>query len=327
MMQRIITMHRRQNSDVVSDRRLTEMLACQACGCRCGGRLVNDLECNLDLHRQIGQLESQLMKSHSHITSIQHELVFVKETSEMEIHKLQEELTKMRDRYDRLLDSHKRIQKLNHGLEDKLLKVVNTFEAEKTGLQKELATLTSKLVDAKATICELEEENERYRIDCNLAVQLLQCKPSNFVAHKLSALPFDLQERVKSQMTHQQIISMEEPPVVKETKLIRVPMPTFPPTAMVYSVNNNEDKNGENSQNVQTVPMTLIAKVLTQPNPKRKAHRTYICPKCRRDVIFADKEVQANLLKEAEGNSDPTVPRVHRSFGRTRSGSSTETEI
>ncbi|KAK3597160.1 hypothetical protein CHS0354_038089 [Potamilus streckersoni] len=298
MMQRIITMHRRQNSDVVTDRRLTEMLACQACGCRCGGRLVNDLECNLDLHRQIGQLESQLMKSHSHITSIQQDLVFVKEASEMEINKLQDELAKIRDRYDRLLDSHKRIQKLNHGLEDKLLKVVNTFEAEKTGLQKELATLTSKLVDAKATICELEEEN----------------------------LPFDLQERVKSQMTHQQIISMEEPPVVKETKLIRVPMPTFPPTAMVYSV-NNEDKNGENSQNVQTVPMTLIAKVLTQPNPKRKAHRTYICPKCRRDVIFADKEVQANLLKETEGNSDPKVPRVHRLFGRTRSNSSTETEI
>ena len=27
---------------------------------------------------------------------------------------------------------------------------------------------------------------EKYRTDCNLAVQLLQCKPSNFVAQKLS---------------------------------------------------------------------------------------------------------------------------------------------
>lgn len=29
---------------------------------------------------------------------------------------------------------------------------------------------------------------ERYRNDCNLAVHLLQCKPSNFVAQKLKAV-------------------------------------------------------------------------------------------------------------------------------------------
>ena len=36
---------------------------------------------------------------------------------------------------------------------------VNKFEAEKTALQKDVSNLTSKLVDAKVTICDLEEEN------------------------------------------------------------------------------------------------------------------------------------------------------------------------
>ena len=36
---------------------------------------------------------------------------------------------------------------------------VNKFEVEKTALQKDVSNLTSKLVDAKVTICDLEEEN------------------------------------------------------------------------------------------------------------------------------------------------------------------------
>ena len=36
---------------------------------------------------------------------------------------------------------------------------VNKFDVEKTALQKDVSNLTSKLVDAKVTICDLEEEN------------------------------------------------------------------------------------------------------------------------------------------------------------------------
>ncbi len=39
---------------------------------------------------------------------------------------------------------------------------MNKFEAEKTALQKDVSGLTSKLVDAKVTICDLEEENVSY---------------------------------------------------------------------------------------------------------------------------------------------------------------------
>ena len=36
---------------------------------------------------------------------------------------------------------------------------VNGFEVDKMKLQKETSAITSKLVEAKVTVCELEEEN------------------------------------------------------------------------------------------------------------------------------------------------------------------------
>ncbi|XP_064602459.1 brain-enriched guanylate kinase-associated protein-like isoform X2 [Liolophura sinensis] len=282
----------------------------------------------LDLHQQIEELRSQLHRSNVHISQIEHELMDSKQAAEYEVLKLRDELSKLRDRYDRLFESHKRLQRVNHSLEDKLLKVVNKYEGEKMSVQKEAASLTSKLVDAKVTICDLEEENERYRNDCNLAVQLLQCKPSNFVAHKLTALPLDLQERVKSHMTQEQIINMEDASRKLETRLIRVPMQTFPPTAMVYSINDHTNQSDEENKlaNEESVPMTLIAKVLTQPEPTRKPRRTYICYKCKLDVVYLDKQVQTCGEMDRNGHVPGNI-KVHRSNSNRVRLNSTETDI
>ncbi|GAB1609692.1 tight junction-associated protein 1-like [Argonauta hians] len=268
---------------------------CKECGCRCNTCFNNN---SLDLHQQIEELRSSLLRNKQHIHLKEEELILSKQASEYEMFKLKEEISRLRDRYDRLLESHKRIQKQNHNLEDKLLKVVNKFETEKTTIQKEHAAVTSKLVNTQVTISELEEENDRYRKDCNLAVQLLQCKPSSFIAHKLNSLPIDLQERLKCHMTQEELINMEEPPVTKESKLIRIPMQTFPPTAMVYSINNSNDDqtNDKQNSNTETVPMSLIAQVLSHPETTtRKPRRTYICFQCRRNVVLVDREVQISV--------------------------------
>ena len=47
---------------------------------------------------------------------------------------------------------------------------MNDYEGEKTSLQKEVATLTSKLVDAKSYLCDLEEENVGYKLDNILVI-------------------------------------------------------------------------------------------------------------------------------------------------------------
>lgn len=305
-----------------------EARVCSSCGCACEGCLKSST--SLDLQQRIEELQSQLLRSHAHMSNLNHEYENSKQTRDFEMLKLREELVKLRDRYERLLESYKRMQKINDSLENKILKVVNSYEGEKTALQKELATLTSKLVDAKSAIYDLEEDNERYRNDCNIAVQLLQCKPSNFVAQKLCDLPVPLQERVKCHMTTEEVINTDNNQGKETTKLIQVPMQTFPPTAMVYSVpkvDKNEENKKKNKEN-ENVPVTLIAKVLSQPELKRTPQRVFVCVKCLEDYSFSHKQTQTTSTKDSDrGNDHVQTVSVHRKIRSQSSSSSTETEI
>lgn len=141
-------------------------------------------------------------------------------------------------------------------------------------------------------------------------------------------LPLDLQERVKSHMTQEQIINMEDASRKLETRLIRVPMQTFPPTAMVYSINDHTNQSDEENKlaNEESVPMTLIAKVLTQPEPTRKPRRTYICYKCKLDVVYLDKQVQTCGDIDRNGHVPANI-KVHRSNSNRVRLNSTETDI
>ena len=122
-----------------------------------------------------------------------------------------------------------------------------------------------------------------------------------------------------------------------ETKMIRVPMPTFPPTAMVYSINKVNQTNGATeprTDTVPTVPTTLIAKVLTQAEAKVKPRRIYICHKCHSDVIVMHKETQTSLTySDVNGLHGQGIRTTHHIAGHTYPGvhrprlNSTETEI
>lgn len=59
----------------------------------------------------------------------------------------------------RLYESYKRVQKVNQGLEDKLLRVVDKFESEKSALTRDVASLTQRLVDARFNVTRFQEEN------------------------------------------------------------------------------------------------------------------------------------------------------------------------
>lgn len=59
----------------------------------------------------------------------------------------------------RLFEAHKRIQKVNQGLEDKLLKMVDKCETEKNSLQGDITILTKKLIEQQTNISKLHEEN------------------------------------------------------------------------------------------------------------------------------------------------------------------------
>lgn len=59
----------------------------------------------------------------------------------------------------RLYEAHKRVQKVNQSLEDKLLKLVDKTETEKSALTKDVATLSHRLADSNYTIQRLQEDN------------------------------------------------------------------------------------------------------------------------------------------------------------------------
>ncbi|XP_063364953.1 uncharacterized protein MAL13P1.304 [Cydia amplana] len=144
------------------------------------------------LGAEVEHLRQHLAERDSHIVALEAE--FVKSTSRVK--DLDEQLHTWREKYERLNDSHKRVQKLNQVLEDKLLQMVDKMKGEKSQLTKDIATLSVRLAESKHNFSMLQKENERYKNDMNLAIQLLQCKPDNFVSQKLDNLPVDTQTRV-----------------------------------------------------------------------------------------------------------------------------------
>lgn len=88
------------------------------------------------------------------------------------------------------MESYRKLQKVNQGLEDKLLRIADKFENEKIILTNSVNDLTGKLSNAESIAANLKTESEQYKNDCNLALRLLQCKPSQFVSHKLDSVSY-----------------------------------------------------------------------------------------------------------------------------------------
>jgi tight junction protein 4 (peripheral) len=158
---------------------------------------------DVHLHVEIENLKQKLVERENHIVTM--ETNFLNEANKFpsgELVALREELLTWQDKYKRLYDAHRRVQRVNQGLEDKLLKLVDVCETEKTTLTKDVAVLSQKLAEANYAVKKLTEDNERYKNDVSLAIQFLQCKQSNFVAHKFDSLPQEVQVQVSSHMTN-----------------------------------------------------------------------------------------------------------------------------
>lgn len=146
----------------------------------------------LQLYQEIENLKKQVAERDSHIVQMETSVMdHAKEFPNGEFQALQEAIKLWQEKYERLAESHRRLQKVNQALEDKLLRIVDKFETEKANLTRDVSDLTNKLVEARVTIDDIEEENENYKNDCNIAVHLLQCKPSNFVSYKVKEVSLE----------------------------------------------------------------------------------------------------------------------------------------
>lgn len=285
---------------------------CESCVYECNGSKNGD-SVVVQLYQEIENLKRQVAERDYHIVQMETSVMdHAKEYPNGEFQALQETLRFWQEKYDRLSESHRKLQKVNQGLEDKLLRIVDKFESEKTTLTQDIADLTSKLVEARVTINEIEEENEHYKNDCTLAANLLQCKPSNFVSYKVNSLPADLQERIRNNYANNSLgkrrslsigsgisNSINKPHRESESKTgngktIRVPISTFPPTAMVYSVNKVDEETKESGGNQSNGPdhvsAAIIAKILEERSKERllkSGSRYQKCHQCRQRCIIS----------------------------------------
>lgn len=157
-----------------------------------------------DQIKQLRQQNEELLRKLTHSTKrleiMEADFDSSRHYLEAELNHARDEVDKLKDKFRRLQNSYTASQRANQDLEDKLHALIKKAELEKKTLDWEIVELTNKLLDSKTTINKLEELNERYRQDCNLAVQLLKCNKSHFRNHKFADLPFVLQEMVNKHL-------------------------------------------------------------------------------------------------------------------------------
>ncbi|XP_072750440.1 uncharacterized protein [Anoplolepis gracilipes] len=271
---------------------------CKECGCKCGTcSQDNQQHCDMHLHAEIENLRQRLLERDNHIVTM--ETQFLNEADKFpngELASMKEELLIWQEKYARLYEAHKRVQKVNQNLEDKLLRIVDKCETEKSAFTKDIATLSHRLADANYTIHQLTQDNEKYRNDVNLAIQLLQCKPSNFVGQKYDSLPSEVQAKVRTYVAQKRCSTQDV--TQPDVKSITVPISTFPPTAMVYNITkpavekHSDDDSDEIKPPVDIVSATIMAKVLEEREKERIFAKHCNTCTCHRSILMVDAETQ-----------------------------------
>lgn len=140
---------------------LSIYISMQECGCKCGTCGQDGPQhCDMHLHAEIENLRQRLLERDNHIVTM--ETQFLNEADKFpngELASAKEELLIWQEKYSRLHEAHKRVQKVNQNLEDKLLRIVDKCETEKGAFTKDIATLSHRLADANFTIHRLTQDN------------------------------------------------------------------------------------------------------------------------------------------------------------------------
>lgn len=108
----------------------------------------------MHLYTEIADLKQALAKNHAQLIAMETQCLH-----ESDRHvELEDSLIAWQDKYDRLHESHKRVQKINQNLEDKLLKLVDRNSSERAQLTSDVATLSVRLAQANYNIATLQRE-------------------------------------------------------------------------------------------------------------------------------------------------------------------------
>lgn len=110
--------------------------------------------CDVFLHAEIEVLKKAIVDKQNQLIAM--ETACLREHDRQA--ELEDSIIAWQDKYDRLYESHKRVQKVNQNLEDKLLKLVDRNSGERAQLTSDVATLSVRLAQANYTIANLQRE-------------------------------------------------------------------------------------------------------------------------------------------------------------------------
>ena len=137
-----------------------------------------------DLHQEIEEHKSALTRKDEQILSIENQVL----SSVEECRKLEQILQINTSKYERLMESHRKLQKMNQSLEEKLLKLADNSLEQEAILNAKVNELGFELGASQSQIAELQNISETYKRDCNIAIRLLQQKPTQFISHHIETV-------------------------------------------------------------------------------------------------------------------------------------------
>uniref|UniRef100_A0A1I8H3A7 Protein lap1 n=1 Tax=Macrostomum lignano TaxID=282301 RepID=A0A1I8H3A7_9PLAT len=141
----------------------------------------------LDYHHQIEELQRRLRDQRQCLSRLESDLASERDSRRSDSERQTEDLARLRDRYDRLLESHKRLSRVNAGLEEKLLDLAGKFDAEQRTLLDKLASSETKLAEAEQTVERLKIDRERCKTECEIAVRMLRARPDAYLTDEDAA--------------------------------------------------------------------------------------------------------------------------------------------
>ncbi|XP_045921209.1 tight junction-associated protein 1 [Micropterus dolomieu] len=250
------------------------------------------------LQQQNEDLQRRLSLSTHKMEAMEAEFDGSRHYMEAELSRTRDDLDKMRDKFRRLQNSYTASQRANQDLEEKLHALLRKVERDKKTMDQEIVELTNKLLDAKNTVDRLEELNERYRQDCNLAVQLLKCNKSHFRNHKFADLPYELQDMLNKHM--------------KSSLPERGPAP------------GSQDPDTLSLTPADVVPTSVIARVLEKPEPLvlNSAQSSSSCSRPVAEDVFVHVDMTGPAGAEGRGRENGGGQEAAQQNGSCRSQSS-----
>ncbi|XP_035462714.1 tight junction-associated protein 1 isoform X3 [Scophthalmus maximus] len=260
------------------------------------------------LQQQNEDLRRRLSLSTHKMEAMEAEFDGSRHYMEAELSRTRDDLDKMRDKFRRLQNSYTASQRANQDLEEKLhalaavsqtwVHALRKVERDKKTMDQEIVELTNKLLDAKNTIDRLEELNERYRQDCNLAVQLLKCNKSHFRNHKFADLPYELQDMLNK---HMKSSLPEGGPA---------PGPASGP----------QDPDSLSLTPADVVPTSVIARILEKPEPLvLNSAQSRSCGRPVAEDVFVHVDMTGSAGAEGRGRERGGGPEESQQNGSCRS--------